>query len=155
MAALVREARTLIAKRQSAVRPRIDASAFIAIMFALLFLFIGQIASYPDLPHGFSADLPQTAHAIEMSRANREDAIMVGVTRDGKIYFGSDQISANQLPQRIRSAVNHGSEHRVYIRADKRTKYGNVTEVVDEIHLAGIQKISFLTERPIPADSAQ
>jgi biopolymer transport protein ExbD len=135
----------VIAKRQSAVRPRIDVSAFVAVMLAILWAFMGDIT--PDVRRGGPpVDLFHAHHSIEFPKALREDVIDITVTRAGSVFFGTDRVNVDQLPIRIRDAVRSGSENRVYIHADARTKYGNVTDVIDQIHASGVQNVSILTE---------
>ena len=78
----------------------------------------------------------------------REDSIQVTVMRDGKILFGSEIVRPAQLPEKIRLAIKNGSERRVYVRADKQTKYGNVAEVIDQIQQSGVQNLTILTLDP-------
>jgi biopolymer transport protein ExbD len=66
----------------------IDVSALAAVLFVLLFAFMMLTAT----PHyGVSADLPKVAHPIALRGANREDALIVSILRDGTIYFGKDK----------------------------------------------------------------
>jgi biopolymer transport protein ExbD len=135
----------VIAKRQSAVRPRIDVSAFGAVMLALLWAFMGDIT--PDVRRGGPpVNLYLAHHSIEFSNALREDAINITVSRDGSIFFRTDRVNVDQLPTCIRGAVHSGSEDRIYLHADARTKYRNVADVIDQIHASGVQNLSILTE---------
>ncbi len=137
----------MIAKRQSAIRPRIDVSAFVAVMLALLWAFMGDIT--PDVRRGGPpVDLYRAHHSIEFPKALREDVIDITVTRSGGIFFRTDHVNAEQLPSRIRGAVHSGSENRIYIHVDARTKYGNVADVIDQVHASGVQNVSILTEWP-------
>lgn len=137
----------MIAKRQSAVRPRIEVSAFAAVLLALLWAFI---AEYWLFAHQYQSwILVKTAvayHAVPMTRAADEDAIRITITRDGRYFFRSDQTSPELLPMLIQRALAAGAEKRIYLNADVRTKYANVAIVLDEAHSAGIDNISILTE---------
>ena len=73
----------------------------------------------------------------------------MSIMRDGKILFNSEFVAPEQLPGKIQLAIKSGSERRVYINADKRTKYGNVAEVVDQIHASGVEKVTFLAQWPL------
>jgi biopolymer transport protein ExbD len=119
----------------------IDVSALAAVMFVLVFAFIFLTAT-PD--YGVSADLPKVWHPIPLRGANREDALIVSILRDGAIYFGTDKTRARDLPAQIREGVRRGAEKKIYIRADKRLRYRTVLEVLDAIHSAGVEKVSFL-----------
>ncbi len=137
----------VIAKRQSAVRPRIDPSIFVVLTFAISTVFLFPLG--PVCTRGLRPDLFSARHSVLFPKALREDAIQVSIMRDGKILFNSERVTPEQLPGKIRLAIKSGSEQRVYINADKRTKYGNVAEVVDQIHASGVEKVTFLTQGPL------
>src|ERR1700726_4226418 len=75
---------------------RIDTSAFAAIMIVLLFTLLFAIGLTPT-HHGVGADLPNISHPIPMPGAEREDAMLVTVMRDGSVYFGADKLGSDQL----------------------------------------------------------
>src|ERR1700683_1771731 len=96
----------------------IDASALGMVAFVLLVVMM----IVPQPHHGYGPDLPRVSHAVSMSGAEREDAIVVAVMRDGVVYFGSDRTSPTQLPSKILDRLrDHTVEPRVYIQADRRT----------------------------------
>lgn len=138
----------MIAKRQSAVRPRIEVSAFVAVMLALLFAVMTPFASGPDLPAGPITDTVRVINSKALPHSRREDALRVTITRDGKLFFGSNQIPYYELSGLVTAAISRGSERRIYILADKRTKYANVTAALDQARAAGVQDISFITTEP-------
>jgi biopolymer transport protein ExbD/biopolymer transport protein TolR len=117
---------------------------FVSVMLALLFLLMPNTASYHDLPTK-GVDLTESHHAISMPGALREDAMRINIQRDGNIYFGYLRISRGDLPDLVREALRNGAEKRVYVTADARAKYGRVIEVLDEVRLAGVEKVCFLT----------
>ena len=119
----------------------------LAIMFVLLFTFpsfLGVLANPPM--RGISADLARVHHSKEAPRANREDAIIVAVMRDGVIYLHGDRMTSESLPKSIRAAVDAGADPRVYIRADARAKYGAVKDAIDGVRDAHVDRITFLVE---------
>ena len=74
--------------------------------------------------------------------------MQISVTRDGHVYFRSHRIMLRYLPEEIRQGVRNGAEKRTYLNADARAKYGDTIAVLDQIRLAGIEKVSLLTEQP-------
>ena len=97
-------------------------------------------------------DFARTEHATPMPGALREDAMLISVTRDGNIFFGTLQIQWSDLPTAVRDSVRHGSERKVYLKVDARAKYGDAVVVIDQIRLAGIQGVGIITDqRPLPA----
>lgn len=83
-----------------------------------------------------------------MPGANREDAMEITLTRDGRVFFGNHQVRVEELAGEIGERVKNGAEKRIYMAADARAKYGDVKAVLDEIGRAGFEKVSFLAHEP-------
>jgi biopolymer transport protein ExbD len=122
---------------------------FVSVMLVLLFMFLGETQSYPDLP-GYTVDRAIAVHSTAMPGAQKEDAMQINVSRDGRLFFRNAQVALQELPDQIRQGAKNGAEKRIYLAVDARAKYGDVAVVLDQIRLAGIEKVSFLTERPYP-----
>ncbi len=117
---------------------------FVSIMLALLFLFLPATThTHRSMP----VDRPHAYHCTSMPRALREDAMQITVGRDGQIYFRDDRVILQDLPEEIRQGLRNGAENRIYLDMDARAKYGETIAVLDQIRLAGIEKVSFLTEQ--------
>jgi biopolymer transport protein TolR len=121
----------------------INVAGFVGVMLALLYLFMPVNV---DGHRGAPVDLPHVGHPVSMAHANREDAIVIAITRDDKLFFRDDQVALDQLPAKIQESVSRGSEKRVYIRADARAKCGWVAEILDGVHSAGVEKIGILVD---------
>jgi biopolymer transport protein TolR len=133
-----------VRKRRSQYLCRIDVSGHASIFFVLAFIFM----AYFLLPsHStVSVDLPQTKHFSWLPGAIREDAILVAVTRNGMVFFGTHRIAPDELPDQIRISLRAGAENRIYISADARAKYLDVKTVLDSIRQSGVRRVSFITE---------
>jgi len=70
----------------------------------------------------------------------------VVVTRDGRIFLGNAGILPGDLQNRLQEGVRSGSERRVYVSVDSRTRYSELSPVLDGIRQAGIAKITFITQ---------
>jgi len=123
----------------------IDVTAFAGVCLRWL-MFMLPAMTIVD-PHGTSVDLAKIDHSIPMRAADREDAMLIAVTREGKVFFRADPVRPEQLPAMIRNSLSHGSERKVYIKADARAKYSWVAEVLDGVHTAGIEKVGFLVDQ--------
>lgn len=77
---------------------------------------------------------------MKMLAANREDAIVVAIMRDGKVFFGNELVTAEQLPEKIREWLSHYAERKVYIKADARARYGTVWTVLEAVRSAGVER---------------
>jgi biopolymer transport protein ExbD len=125
---------------------KIDATALASVMIVLFFALLIAQAMSKGLPnHGVSINLPEVGHPSPIHGANREDALMVTIIRNGKVYFGNDQVMIEKLSDKIRERLGNG-ERKVYIEADAHVSYGTVKEVLDEVRLAGIERVAFLAE---------
>jgi biopolymer transport protein TolR len=113
-------------------------------MLALLYLFMPR---YVGEYRGPAVDLATVSAPVPMRGAHREDAMVIGIQMDDRVFFGSDRVSIDQLPARIRESIKQGSEKKVYIKADHRARYRWVSEVPEGVRSAGVGKIGFLVEQ--------
>jgi biopolymer transport protein ExbD/biopolymer transport protein TolR len=82
-----------------------------------------------------------------MSDADKEDAVMVAVTRDGRIYLGSDQVTLEDLTNKVRDRISARVDKTVYIKADSRAKYDTVVKAVNEVRSAGVDQLGLLADK--------
>jgi len=130
-------------KRTLDVTSDINVTPMVDVMLVLLIIFM---VITPMLQKGVSVELAKTDNPVSMKDADQEDALLVAVMRDGKIFFGSDQVTADQLTQKVKDRLEKKTDKRVFIKADARAKYGSVVEVVDNIRSAGVDQVGLLTE---------
>jgi biopolymer transport protein ExbD len=127
------------------------------IMLVLLIIFM---VVTPMLQKGQSVDLAKTDNPRDMTDADKDDAVIVAITRDDKIYLGNTQLAKEDLTGQIKDKISTRIDKTVYVKSDARAKYGVVVAVVDEIRSAGVDQLGLLTERnqkttnppPPPAD---
>lgn len=134
-----------IHKKHTELTCRIDVSAFLSIQLVLLFVLMVAVNDQKDLPRN-STDQPKVVHAIPMPGANREDAMIVAVQRDGRVWLRNQTISAAELPIHLREAVSHGAERKVYIHADAHARYRSVLNVLSAVRAAGIENVGFFVD---------
>ena len=126
------------------VNSNINVTPMVDVMLVLLIIFM---VITPMLNNKVNVDLPTAAQAVVMENANKEDAVMVAVTRDGKIYLGGDQIGVDSMGAKIADKLSKNPEKKVYLRADNRAMYGKVMDAVDGIRAAGVSELGLLTEK--------
>jgi biopolymer transport protein ExbD/biopolymer transport protein TolR len=117
------------------------------VMLVLLIIFM---VITPMLQHGHSVELARTNNPEQMPDADKEDAILIAVTRDNKVFLGNDQIPADQLSDKVRDRLANKTDKRVYVKSDARAKYGTVVAVVDNVRSAGVDQLGLLTEQRQP-----
>jgi biopolymer transport protein TolR len=124
------------------INSNINVTPMVDVMLVLLIIFM---VVTPMLQHGVSVDLAKVNNPNQMPDADKEDALLVAVMRDGKVYFGTDRIEPDKLTEKIKDKLST-----VYVKADARAKFGNVVEVVDDVRSAGVDKLGLLTDQRKP-----
>jgi biopolymer transport protein ExbD/biopolymer transport protein TolR len=114
------------------------------IMLVLLIIFM---VVTPMLQKGVSVDLATVNNPSDMKDADKDDAIVVAVTRDGKIYIGKTQVAKDQITQQVRDQITGRLDKTVFVKSDGRAHYGDVVGVVDEVRAAGVDQLGLLTEK--------
>ena len=82
-----------------------------------------------------------------MADADKEDAVVIAVTRDGRIFLGQNQVSEADLTSKVGDALKDKTSKQIYLRADARAKYGTVTDAIDDVRTAGVDEVGLLTEQ--------
>lgn len=138
-----------LAKRDEGkkVNSDINVTPMVDVMLVLLIIFM---VITPMLQHGHAVELAKTTNPEQMPDADKEDAILIAVTRDNKVFFGNDLIGADQLSDKVRDRLANKVDKRVYVKADARAKYGSVVAVVDNVRSAGVDQLGLLTEQRQP-----
>ena len=134
-------------RRKMDVTSDINVTPMVDVMLVLLIIFM---VITPMLQPGVSVELAKTDNPTSMQDADKEDALLIAVMHDGAIFFGSHQVTADQLTGKVKDRLATKVDKRVFIKADARAKYGNVVEVVDNIRSAGVDQVGLLTEQRKP-----
>ncbi len=136
-----------LAKREEGkkVNSDINVTPMVDVMLVLLIIFM---VVTPMLQKGVSVDLAKTNNPVQMPDADKEDALLVAVTRDGTIFFGSDKVrDPADLTRIVKDKLASKVDKKVFVKADARAKYGAVVEVVDNVRAAGVDQLGLLTEQ--------
>src|SRR5260370_17347005 len=127
------------------VNSNINVTPMVDVMLVLLIIFM---VITPMLQKDVSVDLAQVNNPTQMKDADKEDALVVAITRQGDIYFGKDLIRyTTQFTNKIKDRMaKPGADHTVYLRADARAKCKSVVDVVDNDRAAGVDDPGLLQE---------
>ena len=121
----------------------INVTPMVDVMLVMLIIFM---VITPMLSKGVSVDLAKTKNPIPMNAADKSDAIICAITRDGKTYLGTTQTPAEDLPPKVKDLLTNRLDKTVFVRADSRAKYERVVDVVDNLRAAGVDQLGLLTE---------
>jgi len=122
----------------------INVTPMVDVMLVLLIIFM---VITPMLSKGVSVDLAKTKNPIAMQAADKSDAIIVAVTRDGKTYLNTTQVPPEDLPPKVKDLLTNRLDKTVFIKADARARYEKVVDVVDNLRAAGVDNVGLLTEQ--------
>jgi len=132
-----------------AVVSDINVTPMVDVMLVLLIIFM---VITPMLQHGVTVEMVKAKNVIAMKDADKEDAVLIGVTRDGKVVLspGNIQLLPSDLPNKVKDLLTNKLDKTVYIKADMRAKYELVEDVVDNLRAAGVDQLGLLTEQVAP-----
>ena len=126
------------------------------IMLVLLIIFM---VVTPMLQKGMTVDMARVANPEDMPNADKDDAVIVAVTRDGGIFLGQTKTDLSVVASQVTDLISGRMDKTVFIKSDGRAKYGDVVKLVDEVRSAGVDNVGLLTDKieaaqptPPPAD---
>ena len=122
----------------------INVTPMVDVMLVLLIIFM---VITPMLTKGISVDMVRTKNPIAMQAADKDDAILIAVTREGRSYLGTTQMNPEDLPAKVRDLLVNRLDRTVFVRSDSRARYKVVVDVVDNLRAAGVDQLGLLTEQ--------
>jgi biopolymer transport protein ExbD len=124
----------------------INVTPMVDVMLVLLIIFM---VITPMLTKGVTVDMVRAKNPIAMQAADKEDAVLIAITRDGKVFLspGNTQQTPDALPAKVKDLLTNKLDKTVYIKSDARAKYEKVEDVVDNLRAAGVESLGLLTEQ--------
>jgi biopolymer transport protein ExbD/biopolymer transport protein TolR len=122
----------------------INVTPMVDVMLVLLIIFM---VITPMLSKGVSVDMVKTKNPIAMQAADKSDAIIVAVQRDGRTYLNTTQLPAEDLPPKVKDLLVNRLDKMVFVKADSRARYEKVVDVVDNLRSAGVDQLGLLTDK--------
>ena len=122
----------------------INVTPMVDVMLVLLIIFM---VITPMLTKGIQVNMVKTKNPIAMQAADKSDAILIAVTKDGRSYLNNTQMPPEDLAPKVKDLLTNRIDKTVFIRADQRAKYEKVVDVVDNLRAAGVDQVGLLTEQ--------
>jgi len=122
----------------------INVTPMVDVMLVMLIIFM---VITPMLSKGVSVDMAKAKNPIPMQAADKSDAIVCAVTRDGKTWLNTNQMNPEDMPQRVKDMLANRLDKTVFVKADARARYERVVDVVDNLRAAGVDNLGLLTEQ--------
>ncbi len=120
----------------------INMTPLIDVMLVLLVIFI---ITAPLMTSSLKLDLPKTDAATPQTAPT---FIAVSIDAEGRLFFGDEALTRDQLAQRVTTAAQGNPQLEVQLRADQKVPYGQVADLIGLVQKAGLSRIGFVTEAP-------
>jgi biopolymer transport protein TolR len=114
------------------------------IMLVLLIIFM---VVTPMLTRYKPVDLAKVTNPIALSDADKDNAVIVVISRSGDIYLGNTRTSIDEISSLVRDRISDRADKTIFIRSDARARYGDVVRLVDKIRSAGVDNVGLLTDK--------
>ena len=125
--------------RTSTSLSEINVTPLVDVMLVLLVIFM---VTAPMLQTGIDVELPETKNVKEV---NPEERIILSISREGSIFYGSDAIMFDAIAERIQKDAKSPKDA-IFLRADKDVKWQSIVSVIDVIRGAGFDQIKLVTK---------
>ncbi len=117
----------------------INVTPLVDVMLVLLIIFM---VTAPILQTGIDVQLPETKSVQDV---NPQERIVISISREGLLYYGSQEINLFTLGDRLKKDVK-GPKEPIFLRADKDVKWNSIVSVIDVIRGAGFSEIKLVTK---------
>ncbi len=108
----------------------------------IMVLLIAFMLTAPFLQAGVKLRLPKAeAKVIE-----EQEGITVSINEDGEVFIDKRKIEWREFSAELRKALDENPP-RVFLRADKDTRYGSVMRVIARIKMMGIEDLGLIAEQ--------
>jgi biopolymer transport protein ExbD/biopolymer transport protein TolR len=117
----------------------INVTPLVDVMLVLLIIFM---VTAPILQTGIDVKLPETRNVKDV---NPRENIVISISREGLIYYGSDPINFSSIASRLQKDARTPQDS-IFLRADKDVKWNSIVSVIDAIRGAGFSEIKLVTK---------
>ena len=122
----------------------INVTPMVDVMLVLLIIFM---VITPMLQNKVQIDMARVENTTNMPDADKEDAIVVAITRDGGVFLGQNKISVSELGGLVRDKLAAVPGKTIFVRADARAQYRAVEDAIDAVRSAGVDDVGLLTQK--------
>ncbi len=126
------------------VNSNINVTPMVDVMLVLLIIFM---VITPMLQNKVAIDMAKVNNAVAMPDADKEDAIVVAITRDGGVFLGQDKVASSDLGRLVANKLADKPGKTIYVRADARAQYKAVEDAIDNVRTAGVDEVGLLTQK--------
>jgi len=119
----------------------INITPMLDIVFIMLIFFIVTTSFTKET--GATIVKPIAEQAIAL----RNGTILIGIRPNDEVWMAKRQIELREVRQMVERARAENPEGSVVIVADRGARIGTVTQVMDQVRLAGVEGVAISAER--------
>jgi biopolymer transport protein ExbD len=120
----------------------INITPMLDIVFIMLIFFIVTTSFTKET--GAAVVKPEAAQAVSL----RNGTILIGIKSNDDIWMSKRLIELREVRSMVEQAKAENPKGSVVIVADKDSRIGTVTQVMDQVRMAGVQGIAISAETP-------
>ncbi len=128
----------------SNVNSNINVTPMVDVMLVLLIIFM---VITPMLQNKVQIDMAKVDNPTAMPDADKEDAIVVAITRDGGVFLGQNKVATSELGAQVRDKLADKPGKTIFVRADARAQFRAVEDAIDAVRTAGVDDVGLLTQK--------
>lgn len=112
----------------------------IDVMLVLLVIFI---VTAPLLTHAVKVDLPKASSSANLTKP---DNVQVAIDSAGQVYWNGETVTPEALTERMHAAAALQPQPELHLRAEAKTPYEKVAQVMSEAARHGLTRLGFVTD---------
>jgi biopolymer transport protein ExbD len=107
-------------------------------MMFILVIFFALNSVYKEEERDIQVNLPANSQSASLSSAPK--VIVLNVRKSGAYVIGNQQVTLDELGDKVRSALKEDSEQKVLVRADDQALHGYVAQAIAACRIAGVKE---------------
>ncbi|WP_341790083.1 protein TolR [Rickettsia endosymbiont of Polydrusus tereticollis] len=128
-----------IRRNKRALVSEINVTPLVDVMLVLLIIFM---VTSPMLVSGINVDLPETNSS---PISGQDEPLVISINNKGEVFLLETSIERKSLTAKLANITKEKKDTRIFVRGDKNVSYGEVVEVVAEIHAAGFSRVALIS----------
>jgi biopolymer transport protein ExbD len=128
-------------------------SVCLSVLAGVVLFAASKPGQTPTLQRGIGVQMAPSSHAAPMPEADQENAWVVTVTTDGRIYFGVEAVTPESLTHEMQIRPRNRAA-KLYVKADAGAPFSSVRQVLHAARVDLFDDVVLLTAQPEPVQTS-
>jgi biopolymer transport protein ExbD len=107
-------------------------------MMFILVIFFAVSSAFREEERDVQVNLPANAQSATLSAAPK--VVVLNVRKSGAYVIGNEQVTLDEIGEKVRLALKEDPDQKVLIRADEQALHGYVAQAVAACRFAGVKE---------------